>query len=113
MKRTNILGGALLVSSFLVATYNIGLMLELTNSKERLRHSSLSKVTITHEPRNDLLGSFVAPTLYLYAVANYYGWNLEILPFAGSQQEALLKRHVALAGNISKDWGSGFQDASH
>ena len=70
-------------------------------------------VTIAHEPRYDLLGSFVLPTILLYSVAQREHWELLILPFSGSQQHAILTELFAQKGNLTKDWGSGFQDASH
>jgi hypothetical protein len=69
-------------------------------------------VTIAHQPRNDLLGSFVGPTLHLLAIAVRNGWALEILPFEGSQGEKAVKFLFGLGHNISKGWGSGFIDAS-
>lgn len=71
------------------------------------------RVTVAHTPRNDLLGSFVCPTLYLYAVAHTYGWELAVLPFAGSKQEKILQNNFALGDKIDRGWGGGFQDASH
>ena len=70
-------------------------------------------VTMAHEPRYDLLGSFVLPTMLLYGVTQYQNWTLEIFPFAGSSQHAILTDLFAQKGNLTKDWGSGFQDASH
>ena len=71
------------------------------------------KVLITHETRNDLMGSFVAPTLYLHAIARYYNWTLVVLPFLGSLQHEILKNNWALADKIDEAWGTGFQDANH
>jgi hypothetical protein len=71
------------------------------------------QVTIAHEPRYDLLGSFVLPTLLLHAVAQHENWTLLILPFRGSRQHQILEQLFALKGNVSRDWGTGFQDASH
>ena len=71
------------------------------------------RVTIAHEPRYDLLGSFVLPTILLYGVTQFENWTLLILPFRGSLQHLILTELFAQKGNITKDWGSGFQDASH
>ena len=71
------------------------------------------QVVIAHEPRYDMLGSFVLPTILLYAVTQHHNWTLQILPFLGSQQHDTMIQLFALKGNISKGWGSGFQDASH
>jgi hypothetical protein len=71
------------------------------------------RVIIAHEPRYDLLGSFVLPTLYLYSITQYLNWTLQIFPFAGSTSDAILTDLFAQKGNLSKDWGNGFQDASH
>jgi hypothetical protein len=72
-------------------------------------------IHIAHEPRYDLLGSFVIPTLLLFAVTNYHGanWELVILPFLGTQQHAMLQDLVKLGNKIDTAWGSGFQDANH
>jgi hypothetical protein len=70
-------------------------------------------IIMAHEPRYDLLGSFVLPTLLLHAVTHYNNWTLHIFPFAGSSQHAILTQLFAQKGNLTKDWGSGFQDASH
>lgn len=70
-------------------------------------------VVIAHEPRYDLLGSFVLPTLLLLGVAQHHNWTLQIFPFAGTLQHDKLQHLVELKGNVSKDWGSGFQDVSH
>ncbi|GKY94686.1 hypothetical protein MPSEU_000434100 [Mayamaea pseudoterrestris] len=71
------------------------------------------KVTIAHKMRNDLMGSFVAPTVYLLAVARHYNYNLVILPFLGSIHEKYLKMLIGLGDKIDTSWGTGFQDASH
>ena len=73
---------------------------------------NISGITITHTPRYDLLGSFVAPSINLYAVALHYNWTLVILPFAGSEQERILIRQFALGDKVDPSWGSGFQDAN-
>lgn len=69
-------------------------------------------VALTHELRYDLLGSFIAPTFYLHAVTQYFGWELVILPFAGSLQEEILRDNFKLGNKIDKSWGSGFQDVN-
>jgi hypothetical protein len=51
--------------------------------------------------------------MYLYPVAKYYNWTFEVFPFAGSEQEQILKSLFALGDTIDAGWGSGFQDASH
>ena len=66
-------------------------------------------VVIAHEPRYDLLGSFVLPTLLLHGVAQHHNWTLQIFPFAGTPQHDKLQHLVELKGNVSKGWGSGFQ----
>jgi hypothetical protein len=71
------------------------------------------KVKVAHSPKNDLLGSFVTPTLFLYAITEYHGWQLGILPFAGSDSEQTLKENFALGNSIDSSWGSGFVDASN
>lgn len=70
------------------------------------------RVRVAHQPRYDLLGSFVLPTFILLAISERYGWELEILPFANSEQESTLKSLVKLGNNIDAAWGSGFNDAS-
>jgi hypothetical protein len=85
-------------------------------------------IIIAHEPRYDLLGSFVLPTLYLYAVTSYHTnlqntrsnhttltdtWELQILPFTGTHQHAKLEQLFSSKGHVSNDLGSGFRDASH
>jgi hypothetical protein len=82
------------------------------------------RVIIAHEPRYDLLRSFVLPTLFLYAVASYHTnhneqqhqheqlhnhshtivtdtWELRIFPFAGSQQHTILKQLFGLKENVT------------
>ena len=68
---------------------------------------------IAHEPRFDLLGSFVLPTILLLGVVQHHNWTLQILPFYGSSQHQILVDLFAQKGNLSRDWGTGFQDASH
>jgi hypothetical protein len=68
---------------------------------------------VAHAPKNDLLGSFVTPTLFLAAICDHHGWTLEIIPFAGSDGEAILKANLALGHDIDATWGSGFVDASN
>jgi hypothetical protein len=70
-------------------------------------------VVIAQEPRYDILGSFVLPTMLLYCVTEYENWTLVIFPFAGSLQHAILSDLFAQKGNLSKIWGSSFQNASH
>lgn len=84
-----------------------------TISKSEVNSNSLWTVTIAHEPRYDLLGSFVLPTILLLGVTHFENWTLLILPFLGSPQHAILTNLFAQKGNLTKDWGSGFQDASH
>jgi flagellar biosynthesis component FlhA len=101
------------------------------------------RIIIAHEPRYDLLGSFVLPTIYLYAVTSYHTnlhdqqqqekqqqqqqqqqnnhthtavtdtWELQILPFTGTLSHAKLTKLFGMKENVTRDWGSGFQDASH
>jgi hypothetical protein len=85
----------------------------LVDESSQTRNTGLSfGVTITHEPRYDLLGSFVSPSIYLHAVTQFYGWRLVILPFAGSLQEEILRNNFQLGDKIDKAWGTGFQDAN-
>jgi hypothetical protein len=70
-------------------------------------------VFVAHEPRYDLLGSFVLPTLLLYSATQRLNWTLVIFPFAGSPQHAILSDLFAKKGNLPRSWGNGFQDASH
>jgi hypothetical protein len=70
-------------------------------------------VTVAHQPRSDLLGSFSLPTIYLKAIAFHYGWALKILPYKGSVGEQQLQNNFKLGGKINPGWGSGFQDASY
>ena len=94
-------------------TTDVGTFDQSNNNEEHSSHTSSNwHVTIAHEPRFDLLGSFVLPTILLYGVAHYYNWTLQILPFAGSTQHAILTDLFAQKGNLSKDWGNGFQDAN-
>jgi hypothetical protein len=83
-----------------------------TSEPAKLRDESWH-VTIAHEPRYDLLGSFVLPTVLLHGVTHFENWTLAVLPFSGSPQHAILTELFAQKGNLTKDWGSGFQDASH
>lgn len=76
-----------------------------------------NKVIVAHLPRCDFLGSFVRPTLFLLAIVNRYGWELEILPFEGSVGEKFLKLHVEMGNHVEQlagqGWGTGVQDVSH
>eukprot|EP00978_Attheya_sp_CCMP212_P023302 scaffold71067_cov51-Attheya_sp.AAC.3 len=70
-------------------------------------------VTVAHQPRSDLLGSFSLATIYLKAIAFRYGWALKILPYKGSVGEHQLQNLFKLGNKIDPGWGSGFQDASY
>ena len=67
-------------------------------------------VVIAHEPRYDLLGSFVLPTFFLYSVTQHLNWTLVIFPFTGSPQHSILSDLFAQNGDLG---GSGLQDVSH
>ena len=106
-------GFALLLMVVTIALYNIR---DLSDQKFSVFQSEVNKpwhVTIAHEPRFDLLGSFVFPTILLYSVTQHHNWTLQIFPFTGSTQHAMLTDLFAQKGNLTKDWGSGFQDVSH
>jgi hypothetical protein len=93
----------------------VGVNVTTTSNSIGVAPSTDWHVFIAHEPRYDLLGSFVIPTVLLYAVTSYHGtnWELVILPFSGSQQHAILQSLVQMGNKIDKAWGTGFQDASH
>jgi hypothetical protein len=76
-------------------------------------YTKISRVVVAHTPRCDLLGSFVRPTIFLLAIARFYGWELEILPFKGSSGESALKHNLALGAAIDNRWGTGYQDVSN
>jgi hypothetical protein len=100
------LGSAPLLGWNLTQQHNV------TRMTQRGLFHATPKIIVAHRPRTDLLGSFVTPTLLLLAVARFHGWQLDILPFQGSDQEAM-SDHFALGDKIDKAWGSGFQDASN
>ena len=70
-------------------------------------------ITVAHRPRWDMLGSFVLPTIFLYAVAAYHGWALEIFSFQGTAEAESLRNRVSLGPKVDKGWGSGAQDVSN
>jgi hypothetical protein len=76
-------------------------------------YTKIPRVVVAHTPRFDLLGSFVRPTIFLLAIARFYGWELEILPFQGSSGESTLKHNLALGADIDEAWGTGYQDVSN
>eukprot|EP00591_Stephanopyxis_turris_P007348 CAMPEP_0195507214 /NCGR_PEP_ID=MMETSP0794_2-20130614/709_1 /TAXON_ID=515487 /ORGANISM="Stephanopyxis turris, Strain CCMP 815" /LENGTH=473 /DNA_ID=CAMNT_0040633823 /DNA_START=197 /DNA_END=1615 /DNA_ORIENTATION=- len=83
-----------------------------TNTKEENGFRPIL-VTVAHHPRQDLLGSFALPTVYLLSIAFRYGWALEIFPYEGSEGQETLKQVLALGPKSSKGWGSGLQDVTN
>ena len=71
------------------------------------------QIIVAHEPKEDQLGAFLTPTLFLFAIASYHGWKMEILPYTGSKQEKALTRTLALGDKIDRKHGSGLQDSSY
>ncbi|KAL3917288.1 MAG: hypothetical protein SGARI_007750, partial [Bacillariaceae sp.] len=69
----------------------------------------------SHEPTNDLLGSFLTPSVYLLGVVEYYravGWDMATQPYMGSKQQLVLSKNFAKGHKIEKGWGTGFVDAN-
>lgn len=69
-------------------------------------------ITVSSHPRNDLLGAYLVPSLYLLAIANRYGWAVDVWPYGGSDAQRDLRALFELGHDIDRGWGSGFVDAS-
>lgn len=71
------------------------------------------RVTLAHHPRSDLLGSFTLPSLYTLAITRRYGWEMEILPYNGSQGQKWLNWAFSEGSKMEgKGYGTGLQDAN-
>lgn len=60
------------------------------------------------------MGSFALPTMLLLAIAHHHDWNLEIMPYAGSEAESRLKHYFELGPKL--DWtkeSTGMNDVSN
>lgn len=75
------------------------------------------RIVVAHLPRSDTMGSFVRPTVELLAICHRYGWQLEILPFEGSNGKFRLEQHIALGSlleeKLGAGWGTGIGDISY
>ena len=70
------------------------------------------RIIVASEPRHDMLGSFLLPSVYLLSIARRYGWEMEIIPYEGSKGEKSLRENFRLGHDIAPDWGTGMIDAS-